>query len=121
MEKTRCGAFVGESKRPRVNKLTLDSCVEEELWEIWSFIARQNPSAATRVTKAAWRTFRKLAVNPGLGHPRTFREPRLKGILVHKVIGFPNFLIFYRHKKEHVQILHVYNGARDIDALFEES
>jgi plasmid stabilization system protein ParE len=37
-----------------------------------------------------------------------------------RVSGFRNYLIFYRIVPEGVQVLHVYHGARDLDALFEE-
>lgn len=30
-------------------KLILAPCVEDELWSIWKFIAKDNPDAATRV------------------------------------------------------------------------
>ena len=59
-------------------RLIIDPCVEDELWVIWSFIARDNPDAATRVVDAAYATFETLAVNPGLGRLRRFRSPALK-------------------------------------------
>jgi plasmid stabilization system protein ParE len=102
-----------------MNRLELDPCVEIELWEIWSFIARDSPGAATRVVEAAWSTFRKLTLNPGSGHFCNLRNPHLAGIRTRKVSGFPNNLIFYRVKEECVQILHVYHGARDLESLLE--
>jgi hypothetical protein len=36
------------------------------------------------------------------------------------VSGFDNYLTFYRPIPEGVQVLHVYHGARDIEALFGE-
>lgn len=32
--------------------------VEKELWEIWQFIAQDNPLAATNVVEAAFDTFK---------------------------------------------------------------
>jgi plasmid stabilization system protein ParE len=37
------------------------------------------------------------------------------------VCGFDNYLIFYREMRDGIQVLHVYHGARDIEALFEEN
>jgi len=51
-------------------KFILDPCVEDELWEIWHFIAQDNPDAATRVVEAAFETFKTLAANPGIGRSR---------------------------------------------------
>ncbi len=93
-------------------------CVEHELWGIWEFIAKDNPDAATRVVESAYETFKTLALNPALGRPRKFRNPRLKGIRSWHVAGFDNYLIFYRPIPEGIEVLHVYHGARDLEALF---
>jgi plasmid stabilization system protein ParE len=98
----------------------LDRCVEDELWGIWKFIAKDNPEAATRVVEAAYETFGSLAATPGLGTLRRFRDARLQGIRFWRVTGFDNYLIFYRSVPSGVQILHVYHGARDIEALVGE-
>ena len=101
-------------------KFVLAPCVEDELWRIWSFIALDNSDAATRVIEAAYWTFKKLAGKPGLGRLRKFSDPRLTGVRSYRISGFDNYLIFYRPVPEGIQILHVYHGARDIDALFGE-
>jgi len=98
----------------------LDPCVEDELWGIWEYIAKDNPEAATRVVEAAYETFANLALTPGLGTLRRFRNPRIQGVRSWRVSGFDNYLIFYRGVHDDVQILHVYHGARNIDALFAE-
>lgn len=98
----------------------LAPCVEDELWAIWSFIARDNPEAATRVVEAAFETFKKLADEPGLGRPRKFSHPRLKDIRTWQISGFSSYQIFYHPTAEGIEVLHVYHGARDIDALFGE-
>jgi toxin ParE1/3/4 len=103
-----------------VPKFILAPCVESELWAIWKFIAQDNPDAARRVIEAAHATFKNLAVTPGPGRPHKFRNPQLKAIRSWRVAGFDNYLIFYRPIPEGVQVLHVYHGARDIEALFGE-
>jgi toxin ParE1/3/4 len=77
-------------------KFILAPCVEPELWAIWTFIARDNSDAATRVVEAAYETFAMLASAPGLGRLRKFRNPRLKGIRSWHLSGFDNHLIFFR-------------------------
>jgi len=101
-------------------KYILDPCVEDELWEIWGFIAQDNPDAATRVIEAAYDTFKTLAANPGIGRPRRFRNPRLRDIRSWRITGFENYLIFYRPVADGIQVNHVYHGARDVEALFGE-
>jgi toxin ParE1/3/4 len=100
-------------------KIILDPCVEDELWAIWCFIAQDNPEAATRLVDAAYETFKTLAANPGLGRRRQFRGPRLRDVCSWRISGFENYLIFYRGVGKGVQVLHVYHGARDIEALFD--
>jgi toxin ParE1/3/4 len=99
----------------------LDPCVQDELWAIWEFIARDNPDAATRVVEAAFDTFNTLASAPTLGRPRKFRNPRLKGVRARGISGFHNYLVFYRSVAGGVQVLHVYHGARNIEALFDKA
>ena len=103
-----------------MSKFILAPCVEEELWAIWSFIARDNPDAATRVIEAAYQTFKSLARTPALGRLRKFHHPRLKGIHSWRIEGFDNYIVFYRPMPEGIQVLHVYHGARNIEALFNE-
>lgn len=97
----------------------LAPCVEDELWAIWEYIARDNPDAATRVVEAAYETFKVLAANPTFGRVRKFHNSRLKGARSWLVSSFENYVIFYRATSEGIEVLHVYHGARDIDALFD--
>jgi toxin ParE1/3/4 len=101
-----------------VAEFILASGVEAELWAIWEHIADDNPDAATRVVEAAYAAFKTLAATPGLGRARKFRNPRLKGIRSWVLSDFDNYLIFYRPSSEGIEVLHVYHGARDIEALF---
>lgn len=101
-------------------RLIVAPCVEEELWEIWEFIARDNSDAATRVIEAARATFRMLAENPGLGIKRHFSNRRLRDVRSWQVSGFENYIVFYRGVADEIEVIHVYHGARDIDSLFDE-
>lgn len=87
---------------------------------MWRHIAQDNPDAATRVVEAAFETFTTLTAHPQLGRARKFKDPRLHGMRSIGVQGFPNYLIFYRVIRGAVHIHHVYHGARDIEALFDE-
>ena len=101
-------------------KFVLDPCVEEKMRDIWCFIARDNPDAATCVIDAAYDTFKTLAAHPGLGRSRQFRSPRLREVRSWRITGFDNYLIFYRSVDDGIQVNHVYHGARDIEAWFGE-
>lgn len=103
-----------------MGKVILDPCVETELWTIWEYIALDNPDAATRVVEAVYKTFEDLRTSPGLGRVRTFRNSRLRDIRMWRVVGFEDYLIFYREQSDDIQVLHVYHGARDLEALFKD-
>jgi toxin ParE1/3/4 len=119
MARHRFAASADASKMPDgMGNYSLDPCVEDELWEIWKYIAKDNPEAATGVVEAAYVTFESLATTPRLGALRRFRNLRLRGIRSWRVAGFDKYLIFDRCVAGGVQVLHVYHGARDIEALF---
>jgi toxin ParE1/3/4 len=101
-----------------VASILVAPCVEEKLWEIWEFIARDNSEAATRVIEAAKATFKTLAENPALGRKRHFKNRRLRDVRSWQVAGFENYVIFYRGLPAGIEVIHVYHGARDIDSLF---
>ena len=99
----------------------LDPCIEAELEEIAVFIAKDNPEAAIKVLEAAERTFQLLADRPGLGRPRTTKNPRLRNLRVRSIQAFTKYLVFYRPIPIGIQVLHVYHSARNIDALLRKA
>ena len=56
---------------------------------------------------------------PGMGEQRESTNPRLDGLRVWRIDGFPNHLIFYRPIEGGIEIIRVLHGARDIDAVLE--
>lgn len=83
------------------------------------YIARKSPSAARRFLAAAKDAFDKLAKMPGLGSQWPTSNPRLQGIRLWPIRKFPNHLVFYRVTKSGIEVLHVFHGARNIDAILE--
>jgi toxin ParE1/3/4 len=74
---------------------------------------------ALRFYDAAASTFEALARMPGMGEQRESSNPRLAGLRVWRVNGFPNHLVFYRLIGDGVEIIRVLHGARDIDSVLE--
>jgi toxin ParE1/3/4 len=96
---------------------TLSPGVETELRAIWARIATTNPDAATRVIESAYETFLNLAQSPETGRLRKFRDDQLKDVRSWHISGLDNYLIFYRSTPEGIDVLHVCQGAREIEAL----
>jgi toxin ParE1/3/4 len=74
---------------------------------------------ALRFYDATAATFETLARMPGMGEHRESSNPRLSGLHVWRVEGFPNHLIFYRPIDGGIEIVRLLHGARDIDSALE--
>ena len=74
---------------------------------------------ALRFYDATAATFDKLARMPGMGERRESSNPRLAGLRVWRIDGFPNHLLFYRPIEGGIEIIRVLHGARDIDAVLD--
>jgi toxin ParE1/3/4 len=74
---------------------------------------------ALRFYDSAAATFEKLARMPGVGERRESANPRLAGLRVWRVEGFPNHLIFYRPIDGGIEVIRVLHAARDIDRVLE--
>jgi toxin ParE1/3/4 len=73
--------------------------------------------AALRFYDAVSLTLGELALMPLMGEQRDSADPRLAGLRVWRVGGFPNHLIFYR-VDDGVEVVRILHGVRDIDRIF---
>ena len=93
-------------------RLTLLREAENDLIEIWQYIAADDQEAAIRVLHALDEKFHLLARNSKLGPARPDIAPDLRYL----VEG--NYLILYREAAQGVEIVRVVHGARSLQALF---
>jgi toxin ParE1/3/4 len=92
--------------------------IEQDLPDIYAFIARDDPAAAERVLDAVEATFDQLARYPECGVPYPTRNPKLQAVRISPVIGFHDYLVFYRADADSIRILYVTHGARHLARLF---
>lgn len=85
---------------------------EEDLIEIWIYIAQDNPEVADRVLDDIEQRFHALADNPLMGRLRPDIALELRYFTVGK------YLILYRTVPDGIQIVRVIHGARDLSHLF---
>ncbi|MGR9046974.1 MAG: type II toxin-antitoxin system RelE/ParE family toxin [Gammaproteobacteria bacterium] len=85
---------------------------EEDLIELWLYIAQDNPSAADRVLDDIEEHFHTLADNPLMGRLRPDIAPELRYFIAGK------YLILYRTVPNGIQIVRVIHGAWDVPNLF---
>ena len=64
-------------------------------------------------------TLKHLLAHPESGVSYPTRNPGLKEARMLPVIGFQNYLIFYRADRETVRVLYVVHGARHLPRLFQ--
>lgn len=88
----------------------LTPAAEDDLFEIWSFIARDNVVAADRLEVDFFDTFERLANRPDLGHFR--RDLTDKPVRFFSVRG--TYLIVYDPAAEPLEIIRVLHGAREV-------
>jgi toxin ParE1/3/4 len=83
-------------------------------------ISDDNPAAAAAVYEAYEYSLELLKTTPAMGRLYRSDDPRLAHIRVLSIHRYHNYLIFYRHIGEQVEVLHIWHGARDIAVLLSE-
>lgn len=83
-----------------------------DLDEIWEYIAQDDVDAADRWIEKLFNAFDMLASNPGIGHTRA-------DLTDYPVLFWPvgAYLIVYRRPKQHVEVVAVTRGSRDIPSF----
>lgn len=87
---------------------------EEDLIDIWLYIAHDDVRAADRVLDNIEEKFLLLADQPGLGPARPDIAPDLRYSPVRR------YLILYRQITDGIEIVRVVHGARDVPTLMAD-
>jgi toxin ParE1/3/4 len=84
----------------------------QDALEIWEYIAVKNPAAADNLIDRIEAHLALLAASPAIG--------RQRDELARDLRSFPvgNYVIFYRSRKDGVELIRVLHGARDISPRF---
>jgi len=99
-------------------RLTTDAT--QDLFEIASYIAKDNPAAAERFLEFFEHACDRLSDLPEMGSiPDTLRHSSMKDTRMFRVQNFTNYLIFYRPISDrNIEVVRVVHGARDLPTLF---
>lgn len=85
---------------------------EHDLFEIWEYIANDNPQAADRVARAIVLACDLLSNSPLAGRVRKDLAPLpLRFWLVHPYV---NYCVVYNPESKPLQIIRIIHGARDL-------
>lgn len=90
----------------------------DDLFEIWSYIARDNVEAANRVEDAVYKACALLAEGPLRGQTRA--DLTKLPLRFWTVQAFPNYIIVYDPATRPLQIIRILHGSRDILAILGE-
>ncbi|MEQ1888587.1 MAG: type II toxin-antitoxin system RelE/ParE family toxin [Alphaproteobacteria bacterium] len=86
---------------------------DDDLLDIWLYIAEDNPPAATRLLHSIDEKCALLGNNPKLGRARPDIAPGLR------YFTEGNYLILYREISDEVEIVRVLHGARNLKDIFQ--
>ena len=90
----------------------------DDLFEIWTYIARDNPEAANRVEDAVYKACAFLAEGPLRGQTR--EDLTKLPLRFWTVQSFPNYIVVYDPATKPLQIIRILHGSRDILAILGE-
>jgi toxin ParE1/3/4 len=74
-------------------KILITPAAEDDLINIWIYIARDNPEAADRTYQAAEKTFETLAAMPEIGTVYWTKRAKLKGLRFFPIKQFQYHLL----------------------------
>ncbi|OGW50256.1 MAG: hypothetical protein A2V62_02995 [Nitrospirae bacterium RBG_19FT_COMBO_58_9] len=98
-------------------RVRLLSIAEQDLEDLLSYVAAENPRAATELLDQIEARLEALQSHPFAG--RVPHNPKLTA-LGYRVLVIDNYLIFYKVKSTVVLIYRILHGARDILHLLSE-
>jgi plasmid stabilization system protein ParE len=87
----------------------------EEVWEIWSYITRDDEESADKWILSLLEAFDLLARNPHIGHTR-------KDLTDSELLFWPveRYLVLYRLAGENIEIAAVTQGSRHIPSYLRK-
>jgi toxin ParE1/3/4 len=94
-------------------RIVLTRRSRSDLAEIVLYIRRDNRAAAKRLLAEINRTLHRLAEFPKMGPLRPDLGKDLRSLPV------GNYILFYRPKKDGIELTRVLHGARDLQRIFK--
>jgi toxin ParE1/3/4 len=85
------------------------------------YLAKSGIRAALRFVDDAEHAFVRLARTPGMGVLLGFPHPPYDGIRRWHLKRFPRALILYRECTDGIEVVRLFDGGRDLRALFDDA
>jgi toxin ParE1/3/4 len=87
----------------------------QDLDEICEYIARNNPSAASKLFDRIRERCKVVAGFPNMGKSYSKLSRGLRGFIV------DDYIVFYYSREDGIDVARVVSGYRDLESLFSES
>ncbi|MFH0727551.1 MAG: type II toxin-antitoxin system RelE/ParE family toxin [Pseudomonadota bacterium] len=87
--------------------ILITPAAENDLINLWVYIARANPAAADRIYQAVEKTFETIASMPGIGAVYQTQRAKLRDLRFFPIKHFPHYLIYYRLITNGIEIIRV--------------
>jgi plasmid stabilization system protein ParE len=88
---------------------------QDDLDELWWYIAQKNVDAANRVEDEIVAACRRLGRDPLMGTKRPDMTPL--PVRFWTVTRFPNYVIVYRPETRPLQVVAILHGKRDLESI----
>lgn len=93
-------------------ELRISPLAEQDLVDIWFYIAQDQPINADRFLDRLYQVAQKLTETPKMG---VSREKLAPGLLCFPV---DSYLLYYRIQQDAVELIRVLLAARDLESLY---
>jgi len=77
-------------------------------------------ATAIRFTESAQGTIDRIAGMPGMGAPVEYRRRRAKYLRFMTIPRFRKYLVFYRERSDHIEVVRILYGRRDVPKLLAD-
>ena len=92
---------------------------EWDLAEIVAYFDERSDSVSDRFRQGVEKTVRMLCWAPESGTACLFQNPAYADVRVTTIIGYSNYILFFRRLENSLQIVRIVHGARDYDKFFD--
>ena len=96
----------------------LSPLAKADIFDIWSYIAKDSEDAANRVERAIYDACAFVAEAPSCGHSRS--DLTTRSLRFWTLVRYPTYTIVYRPETAPLQVVAVLHGKRNIRGILKQ-
>lgn len=102
-----------------MSSIKVTPAAENDLTNIWLYIAEDNPLDADRVFQSARSTFNSLSEKPNIGKVFESKRIKLKDIRFFPINKYPKYIVYYREIDDGIEIIRVLHARMLMESRLE--